>query len=69
MGVILFLLGPSKHLGPTQDIQPMLFSMLGQRCRRCPIIEKLTTPTIYIVFAGYIASGSGYEGRGSPIKF
>ena len=34
--------------------------MLGQR--RWPIIVKLTTPTIFIVFVGYIASGSGYPG-------
>ena len=31
--------------------------MLGQRRRRWPIIEKLTAPTIFIVFVGYIASG------------
>ena len=31
-------------------------SMLGQRRRRWPIIEKLTAPTIFIVFAWYIAS-------------
>ena len=36
--------------------------MLGQRRRRWPIIEKLTTPTIFIVFVWYIASGSGYLG-------
>ena len=36
--------------------------MLGQRRRRWPIIEKLTAPTIFIVFVGYIASGSGYPG-------
>ena len=29
--------------------------MLGQRRRRWPIIEKLTAPTIFIVFVGYIA--------------
>ena len=34
--------------------------MLGQRHRRWPIIEKLTAPTIFTVFVGYIASGSGY---------
>ena len=39
-------------------------SMLGQRRRRWPIIEKLTAPTIFIVFVGYIASGSGYPGGG-----
>ena len=27
-----------------------------------PIIEKLTAPTIFIEFFGYIASGSGYPG-------
>ena len=54
--------------------------MLGQRHRRWPIIDKLTSPTIFIVFVGYIASGSGYsrgvgdeiflhQGRGCPIKF
>ena len=31
--------------------------MLDQRRRRWPIIEKLTAPTIFIVFVGYIASG------------
>ena len=36
--------------------------MLGQRRRRWPIIEKLTAPTIFIVFFGYIAKGSGYPG-------
>ena len=36
--------------------------MLGQLRRRWPIIEKLTAPTIFIVFVGYIASGSGYPG-------
>ena len=36
--------------------------MLGQRRRRWPIIEKLTTPTIFIVFVGYITSGPGYPG-------
>ena len=36
--------------------------MLAQRCRRWPIIEKLTAPTICIVFVGYIASGSGHPG-------
>ena len=36
--------------------------MLGQRRRRWPIIEKLTAPTIFIVFVGYIASGFGYPG-------
>ena len=54
--------------------------MLGQRRRRWPIIEKLTAPTIFIVFVGHIASSSGYPGgvgdeilrhygRGWPIKF
>ena len=37
-------------------------SMLGQRRCRWPIIEKLTAPTIFIVFVGYIASGAGYPG-------
>ena len=36
--------------------------MLGQRRRRWPIIEKLTAPTIFIVFVEFIASGSGYPG-------
>ena len=36
--------------------------MLAQRRRRWPIIEKLTAPTIFIVFVVYIASGSGYPG-------
>ena len=36
--------------------------MLGQRRRRWPIIEKITATTIFIVFVGYIASGSGYPG-------
>ena len=36
--------------------------MLGQRRRRWPIIEKITAPTIFIVFVGCIASGSGYPG-------
>ena len=36
--------------------------MLGQRRRRWPIIEKLSAPTTFIVFVGYIASGSGYPG-------
>ena len=36
--------------------------MLGQRRRRWPIIEKLTAPTIFMVFVGYIANGSGYPG-------
>ena len=36
--------------------------MFGQRRRSWPIIEKLIAPTIFIVFAGYIASGSGYPG-------
>ena len=36
--------------------------MLGQRRRRWPIFEKITSPTIFIVFAGYIASGSDYPG-------
>ena len=36
--------------------------MLGQRRRRWPIIEKLTAPTIFIVFVVYIASGSVYPG-------
>ena len=42
--------------------------MLGQRHRCWPIIEKLTAPTIFIVFVGYIASGSGYPG-GIGAKF
>ena len=37
-------------------------SMLGQRRCGWPIIEKLTAPTIFIVFVGYKASGSGYPG-------
>ena len=37
-------------------------SMLGQRRRRWPIIEKLTAPTIFIMFVVYIARGSGYPG-------
>ena len=37
-------------------------SMLGQRRRCWPIIEKLTAPTIVIVFVWYIANGSGYPG-------
>ena len=37
-------------------------SILDQRRRRWPIIEKLTAPTIFIVFVGYIATGSGYPG-------
>ena len=36
--------------------------MIGQRRCRWLIIEKLTAPIIFIVFAGYIASGSGYPG-------
>ena len=36
--------------------------MLGQRRRRRPLIEKLTAPTIFIVFVGYIASDSGHPG-------
>ena len=36
--------------------------MLGQRRRHWPIIEKLTAPAIFIVFVGYIASGSGDPG-------
>ena len=36
--------------------------MLGQCRRRWPIIEKITAPTIFIVFIGYIASGPGYPG-------
>ena len=37
--------------------------MLGQRRHRWPIIEKLTAPTIFIVFVGaIIAIGSGYPG-------
>ena len=51
--------------------------MLGQCRRRRPIIEKLTAPTIFIVFVGYIASGSDYPGgvsdeillQGCPVKF
>ena len=32
------------------------------------VIEKLTAPTIFIVFVGYIASGSGYlRGVGDEI--
>ena len=42
--------------------------MLGQRRRRWPIIEKLTASTIFIVFVGYIASGSSYpRGVGDEI--
>ena len=37
-------------------------AMLVQRRRRWPIIEKLAAPTIFLVFVGYIASGSGYPG-------
>ena len=36
--------------------------MLGQRRRCWLIIEKLTAPTIFIVFVGYIANGSCYPG-------
>ena len=32
------------------------------KLRRWPIIEKLTAPTIFIAFVGYIASVSGYPG-------
>ena len=61
MGDILFLLGPTKHVGYTRHSTNAV-SMLGQRRRRWPIIEKLTPPTIFIQFVGYIASGSGYPG-------
>ena len=59
MGDILFLLGSSKHLHKTFK---QCYFNVGQRRRRWPIIEKLTAPTIFFVFVGYIASGSGYPG-------
>ena len=43
--------------------------MLSQRRLRWPIIEKLTAPTIFIVFVEYIASGPGYAGVVSLTKF
>ena len=52
IGDILFY---TRHL-------PNAVSTIGQRRCRWPIIEKLTAPTIFIVFAGYMASGSGNPG-------
>ena len=55
---ILFLQGPSNTY--TRHSTNAV-SMLSQRRRRWPIIEKLTTPTFFIVFVWYIAGGSGYS--------
>ena len=57
MGDILFLLGPANTYTRHSTYA---VSMLG--LRRWPIIVKLTALTIFIVFVGYITSGSGYPG-------
>ena len=54
-GISFFLLGPSKHF--TRHSTNAV-SMLGNRRSRWPIIEKLTAPTIFIVFVGCIVRGS-----------
>ena len=59
MGDILFLLGQANTY--TRHSTNAV-SMLGQRRRHWPIIDKLTAPTIFIVFVGYIANCSGYPG-------